>query len=98
VVDEYGGETLSGKSVRTSMRPLTLGAFERFFNGAWSIFDVLEANFSDAGYNLDQMLRFVVGIDSQFYPQLGRLYRRRIQAWAIQQERSVEADEAALRG
>ena len=98
VVDEYGGETLSGKSTRTSTRPLTRGALEKFFNGAWSIFDVLEANFSDAGYNLEQMLRFVVGIDSQFYPQLGRLYRRRIQAWAIQQARSVEADEAALRG
>lgn len=98
VADEYGGETLSGKSTRTSTRPLTLGALERFFTGAWSIFDVLEANFSDAGYNLEQMLRFVVGIDSQFYPQLGRLYRRRIQAWAIQQARSVEADEAALRG
>lgn len=98
VVDEYGGETLSGKSTRTSMRPLTLCALERFFTGAWSIFDVLEANFSDAGYNLEQMLRFVVGIDSQFYPQLGRLYRRRIQAWAIQQARSVEAEEAAVRG
>ncbi len=98
VVDEYGGETLSGKSTRTSTCPLTLGALERFFTGAWSIFDVLEANFSDAGYNLEQMLRFVVGIDSQFYPQLGRLYRRRIQAWAIQKARSVEAEEAASRG
>jgi hypothetical protein len=44
------------------------------------------------------MLRFVVGIDSQFYPQLGRLYRRQIQAWAIQQALSVQAEEAALRG
>jgi hypothetical protein len=98
VVDEYGGETLSGKNTRTATRPLTLGALERFFTGAWSIFDVLQANFSDAGYNLEQMLRFVVGIDSQFYPQLGRLYRRRIQARAIRQARSVEAEEAALRG
>jgi hypothetical protein len=29
------------------------------------------------------MQRFVVGIDSQFYPQLGVLYRKRIQAWAL---------------
>jgi hypothetical protein len=27
-VDEYGGETLSGRSTRTSTRPLTLGALK----------------------------------------------------------------------
>ena len=53
---------------------------------------------SDAGYNLEQMLRFVVGIDSQFYPQLSGLYRRRIQAWSVQLALSVEAEEAELRG
>jgi hypothetical protein len=42
VVDEYEGDTLSGRSARTSTRPLTLGQLEAFFNGAWSIFDVLE--------------------------------------------------------
>ena len=39
VVDEYEGETLSGKTERTSTKPLTLGELEQFFNGAWSIFD-----------------------------------------------------------
>jgi len=39
VVDEYGGDTLSGKAFRTSTRPLTLGQLESFFNQAWSIFD-----------------------------------------------------------
>lgn len=29
---------------------------------------------------LEEMQRFVVGIDSPFFPQLGLLYRRRIQA------------------
>jgi hypothetical protein len=81
-VDEYGGETLSRRSKRTSMRPLMLGELEAFLNGAWSIFQVLHMNFSHGGYNLDQMQRFVVGIDSQFYPQIGPLYRRRIEAWA----------------
>ena len=28
------------------------------------------------------MLRFVVGVESQFYPQIDALYRRRIEAWA----------------
>ena len=43
-------------------------------------------NFSHAGYNLEQMQRFVIGIESQFYPQLGLLYRRRIQAWPLTNE------------
>ena len=58
VVDEYGGETLSGNGVRTSNRPLTLGALESSFNATWSIFDVLEMNFGSDGYPLDQMLGF----------------------------------------
>jgi hypothetical protein len=80
VVDEYNGETLSGRGCRTSTRPITLGALETFFNTAWSMFDVLDMNFERAESNLDEMQRFV-GIDSQFYPQIGLLYRRRIQAW-----------------
>src|SRR5690606_18550016 len=42
VVDEYGGETLSGQSSHTSTKPLTLDELEAFFNSAWSIFDVLD--------------------------------------------------------
>jgi hypothetical protein len=81
VVDEYEGGTLSGRSTRTSRRPLTLGQLEMFFNGAWSIFDVLEMNFRDRGYYRDDLLGFVVGVESQFYPQIGNLYQRRIEAW-----------------
>ena len=54
VVDEYEGDTLCGKATRTSVRPLTLRQLEGFFNGAWSIFDVLEMNFADDGYPLDE--------------------------------------------
>ena len=82
VVDEYGGDTLSGRNTRTSVKPLALAQLEAFFTGAWSIFDVLEMNFGDDGYDLEQMLDFVVSIDSEFYPQLGRLYRARIVEWA----------------
>jgi hypothetical protein len=85
-VDEYGGETLSGRSKRTSMRPLTLGELEAFFNRAWSIFEVLDMNFNHAECDVEQMQRFVVGIDSEFYPQIGLLYRRRIQGWAATDE------------
>ena len=58
-----------------------MGELETFFNGAWSIFDVLEMNFGDRGYDRDDMLGFVVGVESQFYPQIGKLYQRRIEAW-----------------
>jgi hypothetical protein len=34
VVDEYDGDTLSGRNTRTSRRPLTQGELEPFFNGA----------------------------------------------------------------
>ena len=85
VVDEYGGETLSRRNTRTSIRPLTLGQLETFFNGAWSIFAVLAANFADEGYDLDQMQHFVVDVDSEFYPNLERLYRKRIRNWAVDQ-------------
>ncbi len=85
VVDEYAGESLSERNTRTPAMPLTLGQLETFFNGAWSIFDVLDFNFGEDGYDLDQMLRFIVSVDSEFYPQLGRLYRKRIANWAAGQ-------------
>ena len=84
VVDEYEGDTLSGHNRRTSIRPLTLGQLETFFNGAWSIFDVLERNFEEDGYPLEDMLDFV-SVDSEFYPELDSLYRVRTEAWAAEQ-------------
>jgi hypothetical protein len=89
VVDEYDGDTLSGSNVRTSVSPLTLGDLETFFNGAWSIFGVLAMNFGGDGYDLEQMLNFVVSVDSQFYPQIGDLYQRRIEAWATVQREEL---------
>ena len=32
--------------------------------------------------DLEEMLQFVIGVDSQFYPQIDALYRRRIEDWA----------------
>jgi hypothetical protein len=81
VVDEYEGGTLSGKNTRTSVRPLSLGQLESFFSGSWSIFEVLEMNFSENGYDGDEMQAFVVDISSPFYPDLESLYRERIGVW-----------------
>ena len=82
VVDEYGGDTLSGRTTRTSTRPLTLGELTSFFLGAWPIFDVLEMNFGDNGYDLDEMQGFIVDAESQFYDGFEALYRRRVREWA----------------
>lgn len=82
VVDEYGGNTLSGRTTRTSPRPLKLGDLVSFFLGAWSIFDMLEMNFSDSGYDLDELQGFIVSADSVFYPGFDALYRRRVREWA----------------
>jgi len=86
VVDEYGGDTLAQPTSRTSLRPLTLGQLASFFSIAWSLHDVLEMNFGDDGYDLDEMQDFVVSIDSEFYPQLDALYRRRIADWAAERQ------------
>jgi len=94
VVDEYGGETLSGRNTRTSTQPLKLGELEKFFNDAWSIFDVLDMNFGDSGYRLDQLLRFVVSVESQFYPQIGELYERRIKTWGTARRAELDMQAA----
>lgn len=85
VVDEYGGDTLSGRATRTSLRPLTLGQLEAFFSNAWPILDVLDCNFGDDGYDPELMDDFVVSIDSQFYPEFDVLYRRKISDWGTEQ-------------
>jgi hypothetical protein len=94
VVDEYQGDTLSDRRTRTSARPLTLGELEAFFTGAWSIFEVLEMNFADDGYDVDEMQSFVVGVESEFYPELGTLYRRLIDAWAADRQVDRNEDDA----
>jgi hypothetical protein len=74
VVDEYGGETLSGAAERESIASLTLGELEEFFTTAWPLLEVLESNF-DA--DLESMLAFFKA-DSTFYPDLDALLRQRV--------------------
>jgi hypothetical protein len=93
MVDEYEGGSLSKRRTRTSTRPLTLRALETFFNGAWSIFDVLEGNFGDDDYVIEDMLAFT-RVESQFYPQIAVLYRRRIEAWAAARRAEQVIDRA----
>jgi len=64
VADEYGGDTLSGRSERTSIRPLTMGQMINFFLGAWDLMLCLECNYEG---DVDGMLGFFEG-ESEFYP------------------------------
>jgi hypothetical protein len=98
VVDEYGGDTLSGKNERTSNLPLTLDELETFFSGAWSILEVLDMNFGENGYDEGDMQRFVVGIDSEFYPGLEKLYRARISEMAAEHHVDEEEDDGVEEG
>jgi hypothetical protein len=95
VVDEYDGDTLTNETTRTSTRPLTLGELEVFFNGAWPIFDVLKMN--EYQCDLEHSLGFVEAVESEFYPDLDRLYRHRIRTWVEHQRREQGFDENAER-
>lgn len=74
VVDECGGETLSGDNECTSNSLLSLGELADFYLGAFDLMDVLEGNeFED----LDSMQGFF-RTSSAFYAQFDVLLRQRV--------------------
>ena len=81
VVDEYGGDTLSERRKRSSIKPLTLVELVNFFLGAWDLLLVLDVNFADDGYDPDKVKDFVVSARSSFYPDFYRLITVRINEW-----------------
>ena len=74
VVDEYEGETLHALNVRTSIKPLTMGAMIDFFITAWNLLDCLIDNFED---DLEEMHCFFDG-ESEFYPCFDAELRQRL--------------------
>ena len=73
VVDEYNGETLSGKATCFSEEPLTLGQLADFFLDAWPLIDVLDMN----ELNREASQRFVRP-SSALYPEFAALIRQKI--------------------
>jgi hypothetical protein len=67
VVDEYGGDTLTGETTRRTPSPLSLGELVDFFFAAWPLDEVCECNFED---DLEGQLGFFDG-QSDFYPRFG---------------------------
>lgn len=48
-------------------------------------------NFGYSGYDRNEMLDFVVGVESEFYPQIRELYEQRIETWgAARREMLIE--------
>lgn len=74
IVDEYGGDTLSGTTEMTSDKPLSLREFTDFFLNAWPLVEVLENNYED---DLDAALDFF-SAESDFYADFHRVCRRRV--------------------
>jgi hypothetical protein len=74
VVDEYEGDTLTGKVNLVSKKPLTLGELADFFLGAWDLVNVLRMNLD---YDADIGLEFY-SVESKFYPDLDRLITQRV--------------------
>ena len=88
-MDEYGGDTLTGVTERTSVKPLSLGELCDFFIKAWPFIDVLQMNFEG---DLTRMLGFFSG-DSEFYAQFDELLRERVRAEFSPEDEEEEEEE-----
>ncbi len=76
VVDEYDGDTLSGRARKTSVKPLSQQKLIEFFLGAWDLEEVLECN----ELNGDEAQDFVRP-SSEFYPDFASEIRALITQW-----------------
>jgi len=87
VVDEYGGDTLSGKSTCTSTKPLSLGQLTNFFLGAWDLLNVLGFNFEHPSYSEDEIKAFDMTTDEAYEGEFGQLIDARIDRWIRSRKR-----------
>lgn len=84
IVDEYEGQTLDQKTTLESDLPLTLGALVDFFLQGWNLFEVLDVNFAEHDYPLDEVTGFIVDASSSFYAGFGPELHRRVRLWVRQ--------------
>ena len=81
IVDEYGGDTLSGRSTRTSIRPLSLEELVNFFLNGWELLACLDMNFESKGYDRAEVHSFIVDASSSFYPEFERAIATKVNQW-----------------
>ena len=87
VVDEYGGDTLTGKTEARTVMPMKLGELMDFFLEAWPLLQVIEMNFDD---DPEGRLDFFTAT-SEFYPDFGKLCLNRVIEHFREKEDGTEA-------
>ena len=90
VVDEYGGDTLSGTGLRTSTKPLKLDELVEFFLKSWDLINCLDCNFEGDGYPRDRVHWFIVDASSSFYSEFGALIRAKVDEWLDTKEENED--------
>jgi hypothetical protein len=81
IVDEYNGETITGRAERTSLAPLDLGALIKFFINGWELLECLEHNFGEHGYPREEVHAFIVDASSSFYSEFGCAITEEVDFW-----------------
>lgn len=84
LVDEYGGETLSGETEFTQSGNLSLKELVGFFLAGWDLRACLECNFDNWGYQAEEVHAFVYSISSDYFPEFGLAVRSVIDEWLSQ--------------
>jgi len=83
VVDEYGGDTLTGDAERCVQEPLTLREFVDFFLEAWDLIACLDMNFGERHHPREDVHSFVLEASSDHYPMFEATVRDRIDEWIL---------------
>ena len=94
IVDEYDGDTLSGRVERKIRRPLSLGDLTNFFLSAWNLCAILQMNFEDDGYPDEEVFDFFDG-SSGFYPDFDRLLRKRVRIFIRKRKAALKIRQSA---
>ena len=81
IVDEYNGDTITGRQTRTSTKPLSLGELVSFFLQGWDLLGCLDHNFCEDGYPRDEVHGFIVDASSSFYSEFEAAITHEIDTW-----------------
>lgn len=96
-VDEYEGDSLYGRTTRTSVQPLTLGVLVDFAMRVWGVREVLEMNFADEGYPDEDCHDFLEDFSSDFYPDFWSAMHQAVDVW-LENVRPVADEEYEDKG
>ena len=81
IVDEYNGDTITGRQTRTSTKPLSLVELVSFFLQGWDLLGCLDHNFCEYGYPRDEVHGFIVDASSSFYSEFNEAITHEIDNW-----------------